>query len=1090
MSKKLLGVHEVPAGSELRVKQEGAEGQADNSYELAIMDADGKIMKAHANHKVIRGEDIKDDAIDSQHLAAASIDTEHIGQLQVTQEKLAGNSVSTAKIVDGDVTTAKLDGAAVTTAKIADANVTLAKMAADSVDSDQYVDGSIDTAHIADAQITLAKMATNSVDSDQYVDGSLDYEHLSAGIIADHTNLGSAAADADEILLSVTGSGSPLNKTISADLPHKVNTNNTGMSIAHYTSFLYVDLNSGWSAAGQPDSDIYNAQVGALFKFTVTSDHTVNGNVVAAAGDYYFRVTGARTNDANGYGEVVPVSFDASLSQASSFSINWANFKLSNNFTFTPPAASLKALTMAKLRETMGAGSVLGGDGITVSTLAGVNTVAADLKASGGLKIDNAEIMVEPADFAGAGLEDDGSDKMAIKLREHNVGQSDSGLEVSADGLRIKENEVTQAMLAADKLMSFTDDAGNSDDVALDGSFEFEEGRAMGITVSSGKATFDADLATAAAVGVASFDSGDFDVSVAGAVTLADSASGAVLQISGTANEVTAQRTDGGVTLSLPDDVTIGQDLTVSRNLSVTGDLTVNGGQFEVQGTTVKFTDNLLDMGLEDDSINGGTKLPTSASTKDQGLVFNRYDGSNNSKEAFYWDESEDEFKLETAVTEGTGAQAGIISGGSTADLVANLKGGDVKASDNTVLIDESEKSAAFAGGVTADVTGDLTGNADSATQLATARNFSMAGDVVAPAVSFDGTGNVVLQGTIQANSVEGSMIADDAIDSRHYTDGSIDSAHYAAGSVNTAALGNLQVTTGKLAADAVDGSKIADNAIDSEHIAAGSIDRAHLAADIVDGSKIADDSIDSEHLVADSIDSEHYAPGSVDTTALGAGSVTNAKLGADAVDGSKIADDSIDSEHLAAGSIDSEHFAAGSVNTAALADDSVSLAKLANGSRAGEIISWIDTDGNGSPDAWSRVRPYLMAEFQVDFSATGDASEPSADVAGNAYSLPSWVSKFSTANDPKLGMFEIKLSNSDLFGNGSGNLQGPCQFLSQVFIVDDAGNVQELAGTNLMIVQSGQTAYAYLDLDGAAQGTVKKIRVGFMQIGSPLLNS
>ena len=38
-------------------------------------------------------------------------------------------------------------------------SITLAKMTANSVDSDQYVDGSIDTDHIGDDQVTLAKMA-------------------------------------------------------------------------------------------------------------------------------------------------------------------------------------------------------------------------------------------------------------------------------------------------------------------------------------------------------------------------------------------------------------------------------------------------------------------------------------------------------------------------------------------------------------------------------------------------------------------------------------------------------------------------------------------------------------------------------------------------------------------------------------------------------------------------------------------------------------------------------------------------------------------------------------------------------------------
>ena len=40
-----------------------------------------------------------------------------------------------------------------------DGSIDLAHMSVNSIDSDQYVDGSIDTAHIADNQVTLAKMA-------------------------------------------------------------------------------------------------------------------------------------------------------------------------------------------------------------------------------------------------------------------------------------------------------------------------------------------------------------------------------------------------------------------------------------------------------------------------------------------------------------------------------------------------------------------------------------------------------------------------------------------------------------------------------------------------------------------------------------------------------------------------------------------------------------------------------------------------------------------------------------------------------------------------------------------------------------------
>jgi hypothetical protein len=51
-------------------------------------------------------------------------------------------------------------------------------------------------------------------------------------------------------------------------------------------------------------------------------------------------------------------------------------------------------------------------------------------------------------------------------------------------------------------------------------------------------------------------------------------------------------------------------------------------------------------------------------------------------------------------------------------------------------------------------ITASLSGNASSATQLQNARTFELTGDVVASAVSFDGTGNVSLTTTIQPNSV------------------------------------------------------------------------------------------------------------------------------------------------------------------------------------------------------------------------------------------------------------------------------------------------------------------------------------------------
>ena len=75
------------------------------------------------------------------------------------------------KAVSGDATLANtgaltIANDAIITAKILDGNITVGKMAANSVDSDQYVDGSIDTIHIADDQVTYSKLAPEFTTTD------------------------------------------------------------------------------------------------------------------------------------------------------------------------------------------------------------------------------------------------------------------------------------------------------------------------------------------------------------------------------------------------------------------------------------------------------------------------------------------------------------------------------------------------------------------------------------------------------------------------------------------------------------------------------------------------------------------------------------------------------------------------------------------------------------------------------------------------------------------------------------------------------------------------------------------------------------
>jgi len=89
-----------------------------------------------------------------------------------------------------------IDGVSLKDSKIATAN---------SIDSDAYVDGSIDAVHLS----------ANSVDSDAYVDGSIDTAHIGAtqvtgaklntDVISAQTALASEPADTDEFMVSDAG---------------------------------------------------------------------------------------------------------------------------------------------------------------------------------------------------------------------------------------------------------------------------------------------------------------------------------------------------------------------------------------------------------------------------------------------------------------------------------------------------------------------------------------------------------------------------------------------------------------------------------------------------------------------------------------------------------------------------------------------------------------------------------------------------------------------------------------------------------------------------------------------------------------------
>jgi hypothetical protein len=194
-----------------------------------------------------------------------------------------------------------------------------------------------------------------------------------------------------------------------------------------------------------------------------------------------------------------------------------------------------------------------------------------------------------------------------------------------------------------------------------------------------------------------------------------------VATVTGTANEITVSGSgseNAGVTLALPDDVTIGNDLTVTSDISaanmvLSGNLTVSGSTTTVSSSTLAVTDGAVKVAKDN-----------AADAIDFGLYGQYVDGSTTKYAGLLWDASEtNKFRL--------------FHGNQTEPTTTVDTGG----------------TGHTTGRLIADIEGMLTGNASTATALETARTIAVAGDVVGSA-SFDGTGNISLSTTIQADSV------------------------------------------------------------------------------------------------------------------------------------------------------------------------------------------------------------------------------------------------------------------------------------------------------------------------------------------------
>ena len=150
---------------------------------------------------------------------------------------LAADSVDSSELVNGSVDLSHMSVNSVDSDQYVDGSIDLAHMSANSIDSDQYVDGSIDTAHIANDAVDGTKLANNidiagtlDVTSTATFDGNID---LAGNIDVD----GTCEADA------YTVDGTALNEYIADTVGAMVGSNTeTNIAVTYEDSDNTLDF--------------------------------------------------------------------------------------------------------------------------------------------------------------------------------------------------------------------------------------------------------------------------------------------------------------------------------------------------------------------------------------------------------------------------------------------------------------------------------------------------------------------------------------------------------------------------------------------------------------------------------------------------------------------------------------------------------------------------------------------------------------------------------------------------------------------------------------------------------------------------------
>jgi len=261
------------------------------------------------------------------------------------------------------------------------------------------------SAGVGDAGKPILLDAAGLIDSSMINFGSIDHGSLSGLADDDHTQYilvdGTRAFTGNQDMGSnkITGLADP---TLANDATNKSYVDSVAIGLRPKGT-VAVATTANITLSGLQTLDTYLTVAGDRVLVKDQTDQKENGIYVAAAGAW------ARSEDQDNSplaeivnGVFIPTVLNGSVNVDSPFFISSVGSGSENVHVIGVDNIVFDIFTSPSQLQA--------GDGIDIAA----NIVSVDLKASGGLKIDTTELAVEPADFAGDGVVDDGADNIAI----------------------------------------------------------------------------------------------------------------------------------------------------------------------------------------------------------------------------------------------------------------------------------------------------------------------------------------------------------------------------------------------------------------------------------------------------------------------------------------------------------------------------------------------------------------------------------------------------------------------------------------------------------------------------------------------------